>query len=124
LGDRSFFDLLSLSPDPKEVMERIAAEYVLGYHKAARIVEVASWADIWALTDLPADQVRAAHMRPIRDLQAAVEAALVENGPEASLLILLDASNLMPVVGRRFSDREGEGGRRPDVSGEGLRPES
>lgn len=105
LGERTFFDLLSTSKEPQAVKERIEAGYVLGYHKAAKIVELATWGEVWALTDLPPDQVRAAHMRPIDDLQGAVEAALAERGDGATLLILREASNLMPLVeGKRDID--------------------
>jgi nickel-dependent lactate racemase len=98
LGDREFFDLLSASDDPAAVKERISAHYVLGYHKAGKIAELTAWAEIWALTDLPPAQVRAAHMHPVEDLQHAVDSALARMGGEAKLLILMDASNTIPIV--------------------------
>jgi nickel-dependent lactate racemase len=97
LGDSEFFKLLSASDDAGAVRERIAAHYVLGYHKADKIAELTTWAEIWALTDLPANQIRAAHMRPVMDLQHAVDAALAKMGPGARLLVLPDASNTMPL---------------------------
>lgn len=98
VGDSEFFKLLSASDDPAAVREKIAAHYVLGYHKADKIAELAAWADIWALTGLPDEQIRSAHMHPVSDLQRAVDSALDKMGPGAKLLILMDASNTMPMV--------------------------
>ncbi len=97
LGDGEFFEMLSASDDAVAIRERIADHYVLGYHKADKIAELTTWAEIWALTDLPADQIRAAHMRPVMDLQRAVDAALAKLGADAKLLVLQDASNVMPL---------------------------
>ena len=40
IGPRNFFDLLSSAPTPEGVMAKISQGYKLGYHKAAKLVEM------------------------------------------------------------------------------------
>ncbi len=98
LGERSFFELLSSSETPQAALDRIAAGYKLGWHKAAKMAEIALWAHMWAMTDLPEGEVSAAFMRPVKDLQAAVDEALDEKGPEARVLFLMDGCITVPMI--------------------------
>ncbi|OGO16732.1 MAG: general glycosylation pathway protein, partial [Chloroflexi bacterium RBG_16_48_8] len=50
VGDETFMELLTSAKNAQEVMERIRAGYVLGYHKAAKMAEISLWAEMWAMT--------------------------------------------------------------------------
>ena len=97
VGHATFLTQLSSSKDPKQVLENLKSEYKLGYHKAAKMAEIAVWADIWAVTDLDPELIASANITPFPSVEAAVKKALEEN-PEARVLILSDGSVTIPRV--------------------------
>jgi nickel-dependent lactate racemase len=98
IGHDTFLQQLSLSDDPRVVLENLAKEYKLGYHKAAKMAEIAVWADVWAVTDLDPELLQKANIRPFRTVQEAVDAALAKDG-NAKVLINMDGSITVPRVG-------------------------
>ncbi len=52
VGDEVFCQQLSLSSDPFQILKNLAREYKLGFHKAAKVAEIMTWARIFAVTDL------------------------------------------------------------------------
>jgi nickel-dependent lactate racemase len=99
VGDETFMELLTSAKDAQEVMERIQAGYVLGYHKAAKMAEINLWAEMWAKTDLSPDIIQSVYMKPVDDLQSALEAALQQKGNEAKILFLPEGSITVPIIG-------------------------
>ena len=97
IGHATFLQQLSTSKDPKVVLENLNKEYKLGYHKAAKMAEIAVWADIWAVTDLDPEVIRSANITPFPTVAAAVEQAFKEN-PKASVIIMMDGSVTIPKV--------------------------
>lgn len=97
IGSDTFLKQLSTSSDPNQVLENLKSEYKLGYHKAAKMAEIATWASIWAVTDLDPEILRNANITPFPSVQAAVDAALEEN-PSARFLVLMDGSVTIPRV--------------------------
>jgi len=97
IGYDTFFRQLSMSNDPYKILENLEKEYRLGYHKAAKMAEILTWADIWAVTDLDPDLLRKANIRPFSNVQDAVDELLAEN-PEARILVLMDGSVTVPRV--------------------------
>ena len=97
IGHATFLTQLSSSKDPKQVLENLKSEYKLGYHKAAKMAEIAVWADIWAVTDLDPEIISSANITPFPSVEAAVKRALSEN-PDARILILSDGSVTIPRV--------------------------
>jgi nickel-dependent lactate racemase len=79
------------------VLENLAKEYKLGYHKAAKMAEIAVWARMFAVTDLDPQMLRDANMTPFASTQEAVDAALKDN-PSAKVLISMDGSITIPRV--------------------------
>ncbi len=73
IGPITFYELLSSSPDPLVILKQIDEGYKLGYHKAAKIVELATRAKILALSRMDEETLRGAHMQKIEDLQAVVD---------------------------------------------------
>jgi nickel-dependent lactate racemase len=99
VGERAFFELLAGAGNPNQALERIDRGYVLGYHKAAKMAEIALWAEMWAVTDLPESDIESVFMRPFKDLQKALDAALDAKGRDAEILFLMDGSITVPRVG-------------------------
>ncbi len=97
IGHATFLQQLSTSKDPKVVLENLNKEYKLGYHKAAKMAEIAVWADIWAVTDLDPEVIRSANITPFPSVAAAVEQAFKEN-PKAKVIIMMDGSVTIPKV--------------------------
>ena len=97
VGHDSFLKLLSTSTDPKVVIENIKKGYKLGYHKAAKMAEIATWADIWAVTGLDKKLMSDANMTPFDTVDDAVKEALKEN-KDAKIIILMDGSVTIPMV--------------------------
>ena len=97
VGHATFLQQLSSSKDPKVVLENLNKEYKLGYHKAAKMAEIAVWADIWAVTDLDKKMISDANMTPFDSVADAVKAAF-EQKPDAKVIILMDGSVTIPMV--------------------------
>ena len=95
IGSDTFLKQLSTSSDPNVVLENLKAEYKLGYHKAAKMAEIATWASIWAVTDLDPELLRKANITPFSSVQAAVDEALRLN-PSARVMVLMDGSVTIP----------------------------
>lgn len=98
VGESTFFELLAGAKSPKEALDRIDQGYVLGYHKAAKMAEIALWAEMWAITDLPDSDVQSVFMRPVSDIQTALNTALEVKGKEAKVLFLMDGSITVPMI--------------------------
>lgn len=94
-GSDTFLKQLSTSSDPNQVLENLKAEYKLGYHKAAKMAEIATWASIWAVTDLDPTLLQKANITPFPTVQSAVDEALKEN-PSARVMVLMDGSVTIP----------------------------
>jgi nickel-dependent lactate racemase len=98
VGEKSFFELLAGACSPQEALTCIDQQYVLGYHKAAKMAEIALWAEMWAVTGLPDDDVKSVFMRPFADLQGALDAAFAAKGRDARVLFLMDGCVTVPMV--------------------------
>jgi len=98
VGDDTFIKLLCSCDTPEGVFKAIEDGYVLGYHKAAKMVETKMRADIYGVTYLPEDEVRKALITPFPTVQDALDQALNIKGKDAKVLFLLDGSVTVPVL--------------------------
>ena len=96
-GSASFLTQLSSSKDPNQVLENLKIEYKLGYHKAAKMAEIATWASIWAVTDLDPGVIHAANITPFPTVADAVKEAFKQK-PNAKVIVLMDGSVTIPRV--------------------------
>ena len=95
IGGDTFLKQLSLSKDPARVLENLSKEYKLGYHKAAKMAEVAVWADLWVVSDLDPKLISEANMTPFKSLEDAME-EVFKWKPDARILVLADGSVTIP----------------------------
>jgi nickel-dependent lactate racemase len=98
VGDRAYIELLGSSSGPAEALERISAGYRLGYHKAAKIAQVASRASIRALSELDGATLKMAFIAKRSSLQGAFDEALAEKGQAARVTVLLDGTVTVPLI--------------------------
>ncbi|MCE5256434.1 MAG: nickel-dependent lactate racemase [Spirochaetaceae bacterium] len=99
IGDKAYIDLLGGASSPQDALAKIAEGYKLGYHKAAKIAQVASRIKILAYSDLGAAVLGKAFMMKIDSLQDAVDAAIASRGNDASVAVLLDGTLTVPITG-------------------------
>lgn len=98
IGDKTFYDLLKDNDTPEEVIKATEKNYVLGYHKAAKIAELVTWGEIWAVTDLEDKVLEEVFIVPYTSLQDSINKALKEKGEDAKILVFLDGSSTVPLV--------------------------
>lgn len=96
IGERDYFNLLSSSRTPEEALKKIERGYELGYHKAAKMAELATWAEIWGVTGLEDKDMESAFIKPFPDVQQAIDKALEKKGDKAKVLFLMDGSLTVP----------------------------
>jgi nickel-dependent lactate racemase len=98
IGEEAFAKLLSSASTPAEVMRKIDEGYKLGYHKAAKIAEIAIRANMWAVSEIDDETLASIFIRPFPTLQEAVDEALREKGADTKILFMMAASMTVPRV--------------------------
>ncbi len=99
IGDRAYLDLLGSASSPQDALDRIAAGYKLGYHKAAKIAEAAKRIRLVAYSELDGTTLKKAFIEKTDSLQKSVDTALTNRGPGAKVAILSDGTLTVPIVG-------------------------
>lgn len=97
IGQSTFWDVLSSSKDPMEVMARIDAGYRLGYHKAARIVQLAETSDIYLVGRIPRETLAKGFIRGFPDIGSALTSAIGKTGRSPSILFVPDGTVTVPI---------------------------
>ena len=98
IGNDNFYRLLSSCSTPKEVLAKVKENYVLGYHKSAKIAELCDSAQIWALTEMKPEDLEKIFIKPVFSLQDAIEKALEIKGKDAKIILLEDSGVTVPVL--------------------------
>jgi nickel-dependent lactate racemase len=98
IGEPTFFELLSSSDSPQKVLEIIDQGYKLGYHKAAKMAEIGTWAETWGVTDLDDKDMNAIFIKPFHNLQEALNKALEQKGKDSKVIFLMDGSITVPMI--------------------------
>jgi len=98
IGEETYFNLLASSKTPQETLQKIEQGYRLGYHKAAKMAEIATWAEIWGVTGLADEDMKQAFIKPFHEIQEALDRAIEKKGERAKIMFLMDASLTVPKV--------------------------
>jgi nickel-dependent lactate racemase len=94
IGPRGFYDLLASGGD---VTAKTREGYRLGYHKAAKLVQLMKRTKLFAVTDLQPSILRDISIVPCTNAQSAIDEASNLKGSDASILIVLDGCLTVPV---------------------------
>lgn len=96
MGEGVFAQWMTEAEKPEDLIERIAKEFKLGGHKAAAIALVMQRAKIFLVSDLPDDFVRNIFMEPFSEVQEAYDAAIAEQGKNATTLVMPFGGSTLP----------------------------
>jgi nickel-dependent lactate racemase len=100
IGEEGFFKLMSSASCPQAVLNKIKEGYKLGYHKAAKMAEINTWAQSWAVSELSDEQMKAVHLKPYHDLNTALSDAIALKGKNASIIVLPFGSITVPKIAK------------------------
>jgi nickel-dependent lactate racemase len=101
IGPDNFYRLLSSSTRPEEILKEARDNYKLGFHKAARIVDLLTKAKVWVVSEIEDRILQKASLGSFDSLQEAFNQALVAKGKNAKFLVVMDGANIVPkVMGR------------------------
>ena len=101
VGEDAFLDLLCRADSPQGILDILGGEYKLGYHKAAKMAQIGTWAQMWAVTDLDKKTVKKAMLKPYSDIQLAVDDALetiTADGRQPRIIVMPSGSLTIPYV--------------------------
>jgi nickel-dependent lactate racemase len=98
LGNKTFEAWMREAHSPDDLLARIQREFVLGGHKAAAVAAVLKRASVYLVSSMPADLVRSYGLEPFAGLPEALEAALVQAGPDARVLAMPQGGSVLPVL--------------------------
>ncbi|MDR3170685.1 MAG: nickel-dependent lactate racemase [Treponema sp.] len=100
IGDAAYAKLLAAASSPADALERIRAEYKLGYHKAAKMAAVSARATVKAVTELPAERLKSMFIEsapsPQNALDEAITKARAQGVVTPKILILPDGCVTVP----------------------------
>jgi len=94
IGPRGYYDLLSSGGD---VFAKIRKRYRLGYHKAAKLVQISKSAKLLSVTDLPQRILGHMPIGACEDVQTAVDEATKLKGKNSRVLVVLDGCLTVPL---------------------------
>jgi nickel-dependent lactate racemase len=97
VGHDNFVKLMASSDNPQGTLDFIDKEYRVGYHKAAKLAEIALWAEMWAVTDCDDQTIESVFMKPYHDIQQAIDDAIANKGPDAKVVIMDNGSITVPL---------------------------
>ena len=96
IGKNEFYDLLNFCNSPGEVFKKIEENYVLGYHKAAKLADFMQNHELWMVTDILEEKLKKIFIRTFDSLKKAIDNALELKGKNTKILFILDAAVTVP----------------------------
>ncbi|MCX5781028.1 MAG: nickel-dependent lactate racemase, partial [Firmicutes bacterium] len=94
LGEATFQKWIENSDCPQDIVDRFNSHFELGGHKAYAICRVLDQAQIMLRSELPDRVVESLFMTPVHNLEEALNQAIKHHGPEASIIIMPEASKI------------------------------
>lgn len=98
-GEKTFECWVNEANCAEDLLKRIQVDFKLGGHKAAAIAKVTQKAKIFLVSSLPKEKAEKLYMTPFTDLQAAYDAAVAEQGENASVYCMTVGGTTLPCFG-------------------------
>ncbi|MDR1657060.1 MAG: nickel-dependent lactate racemase [Deltaproteobacteria bacterium] len=95
-GEAVFERWLNEAANPKDLIERVKADFELGGHKAAAIALVLQRCDVFLVSKLPEATAEKLFVKPFHDLDGALKAALDRVGPGGKVLVMPYGGSTLP----------------------------
>jgi nickel-dependent lactate racemase len=89
---------MTSSPDREAILKSISEGYVLGYHKAAKLVQLSQRAHIHAVSEIPADILSKGFIKGFKDLGSAIASARKIVGKDPRILVIPDGTMTVPML--------------------------
>ncbi len=98
LGEDVFEQWMVEHERSRDMLDKIAQNFVLGGHKAAAIAMVLERAKVFLVSDLDPEFVRTIFFHPYPDVDSAVNAAMAELGADSRILVMPFGGSTLPFV--------------------------
>ncbi len=99
LGEKTFEAWIHEAKKPHDLIERVRTDFKLGGHKAAAIAMVLEHAQVYLVSEMPDELVRACFLTPYNDAQTALNDAFAVLGSDASVLAMPYGGSTLPHLG-------------------------
>ena len=96
IGASTFWDLLTSSDNPSEVLEEIKKGYKLGYHKAAKIAGLAKRSEIHAVTEMKKETLEKGFIKGYDGIEKALDHVI--NSDTQDKLLIPDGCVTVPLM--------------------------
>lgn len=96
-GQPTFEKWLIESESPQDVIDRLAACFTLGGHKAAAMAQVFQRANVFLVSDLNSELVERCFMKPFSSVQDAVDSLIMPSDDRLEVLIMPHAGSTLPL---------------------------
>jgi nickel-dependent lactate racemase len=100
IGQSTFWDLLTMDRDPDNILTRIDEGYVLGYHKAAKIIQLTKRAHLFAVSRIDEQELEKGFIRGYSHIDDALRDAFRIVGEDPRVLIIPDGTVTVPHEGQ------------------------
>ncbi|MFO7677127.1 MAG: nickel-dependent lactate racemase [Thermoplasmatota archaeon] len=103
IGEEAFLELLASASSCQDVLNKLSDEYKLGYHKAAKMAQIGTNAEMWAVSDLDNSIIKKAQMKPYSGIQQAVDDAIKkikDKGRTPKIVVMPFGSLTIPLIKR------------------------
>uniref|UniRef100_A0A7V4E489 Nickel-dependent lactate racemase n=1 Tax=candidate division WOR-3 bacterium TaxID=2052148 RepID=A0A7V4E489_UNCW3 len=97
IGEEEFISIMKDANSPQEVIENVKRNFVLGYHKSAKLAELLTWAEVYTVVGIPDEIVEAIFMKPFTSIQDALDYTFKKDTVR-NILLLPDASLMLPML--------------------------
>ncbi len=98
IGNDGFIRVFSGCRQAGDVLECMAGDRRLGWHKSARLAQLLGSYDLYTVVGVDDDTVRSVFMQPFGTVQEAVDTALRRAGAGAGVYVIPDAGGVVPVL--------------------------
>jgi nickel-dependent lactate racemase len=96
IGQSAFWDLLTMDKDPDSILKTINKGYVLGYHKAAKIVQLTKRAHLFAVSRIDREELKKGFIEGYTSLDDALRDAFGIVGKDPRILVIPDGTVTVP----------------------------
>lgn len=97
-GEGVFEKWLKEADDPKDMVEKIQADFQLGGHKAAAIAMVLNKCQIYMVSELKEEMVQEAFLTPFGDVDSALQQAFEKLGKDSKVIVMPYGGSTLPVL--------------------------